>query len=103
MVRKVMKNKWRIQSNMLMFIRAGYSARSSLAYEKITEQTFYRWLREDSVFQTQYAKARHRQDIFYQKKIDKLSGKFPSKKRVKEIDAIKWQHGRMKAKKYKVI
>ncbi len=103
MARKPLKNKFLIQMQILMFIKSGYSVRSSLEYLKLSENTFYRWLKEDCNFKDKYLNARRGQEDFYFKKINKLITKPQNKKRKTQIDELKWRFGRMKLRKYKIF
>ena len=101
---------------ILQMVQFGYSIRTILSDKRHmpSENTFYRWLREDTDFKNKYIRARHRQVEFYNKKIDGLINKplnikpgtrnierkLKVKERIEQVDAIKWQYGRLKPKKY---
>ena len=78
-------------------IAKGLSAKQSIFDNGITEQTFYRWIREDKALLLRYQNAKAQQAERYQAVISEQLQQ-PSKRKAW---ALMWHFGRLKLKKHK--
>lgn len=97
-MRTPLPEKEQLISLILVDIANGLSARQAIIDNGITEQTFYRWIREDKALLLRYQGARTQQAARYRAVIDEQLQQ-PSKRKAW---ALMWHFGRLKPKRYKL-